>query len=61
MTAAPDYKQMYEQTLSALSIANEKYNQALVTIAAFEHELAQLKKMIFGSRHECTCHRCCAA
>lgn len=45
MIAAADYKQMYEQTQVALDAAHLK-------IAAFEQELSQLKKMIFGSRHE---------
>jgi len=38
MSAAPDYKALYEQSQ--------------VRIAALEQQLAQLQKMIFGSRHE---------
>jgi hypothetical protein len=30
----------------------DRYQQSLLTIQSLEHELQQLKKMIFGSKHE---------
>jgi hypothetical protein len=45
MIATVDYKNKYEQALSALDTAQLK-------IATLQHELSQLKKMIFGSRQE---------
>jgi transposase len=40
-----DYKSLYEDAALKLDALQVKY-------AALEHEVAQLKKMIFGSRHE---------
>lgn len=40
-----DYKQLYEQKAAA-------YDNLQVTVAALQQQLAQLQKMIFGSRHE---------
>src|ERR1700722_3390602 len=54
MEAMPalDYKALYEQE----KLKNEALHSALsslqITTAALRHELDQLKKMIFGSRHE---------
>jgi transposase len=44
-TAHTDYKSLYEDAILKLDALQVKY-------AALEHEVAQLKKMIFGSRHE---------
>ncbi len=44
-TASIDYKSLYEQKLEA-------YNQLQITVAGLQQQLAQLQKMIFGSRHE---------
>ena len=40
-----DYKQLYEQKAAA-------YDNLQVTVAALQQQLAQLQKMIFGSKHE---------
>jgi transposase len=45
MQATADYKKLYEQQ-------TEKNNELTYTIAALSHQLEQLQKMIFGSRHE---------
>jgi transposase len=45
MEATTDYKKLYEQQA-------EKNNELNYTIAALSHQLQQLQKMIFGSKHE---------
>lgn len=45
MQTSVDYKALYEQQLKITA-------DMLFAIEAFKHEIAQLKKMIFGSRHE---------
>ena len=45
MQTSVDYKILYEQQLKITA-------ELTFQIEAFRHEVAQLKKMIFGSRHE---------
>jgi transposase len=44
-TADIDYKRLYEDT-------QIKYDESQIRIVSLEHQLKQLHKMIFGSRHE---------
>jgi len=44
-TASIDYKSLYEQKSQA-------YDALQITVAGLQHQLEQLKKMIFGSKHE---------
>jgi len=44
-TTAPDYKLLYEQKSQA-------FDALQVTVAGLQQQLAQLQKMIFGSKHE---------
>ena len=54
MEAAPalDYKALYEQGKSEKETLQSAISSLQITTAALRHELDQLKKMIFGSRHE---------
>ncbi len=45
VAAAPDYKALYEAV-------QRRADEQDIIISALRHELAQLKKMVFGSRHE---------
>ena len=54
MEASPahDYKTLYEASLLREKAATIREDASQIRIAKLESELAQLKKMIFGSRHE---------
>jgi transposase len=47
-----DYKQMYEQLLSEHEQLLSRHEQLNFSITSLSHELEQLKRMIFGSKHE---------
>ena len=50
--AAKDYKELYEASELRVEASERRNEVSQIRIARLESELAQLKKMIFGSRQE---------
>src|ERR1043166_7691040 len=50
--AATDYKTLYEEEKTLRSTLEVSFSQMQLTLSALTHELAQLRKMIYGARSE---------